>query len=183
MKNKLRNFIIIMLCAIILPVNAYAKESINIIADKSELNNNDSVTLMVDLDYNEPLYSFISELSYDTNVFENLKTYNFQEQDEWSDIVFNEENNKFALLNKSGKTNNHLFIIKLFVKDAPLSGSTKISLKNIEASDGHNDIEFNDTSVTLNINYKGKTNASYTKIKNEIKNIFVVKTNKPFIYT
>ena len=80
-----------------------------------------------------------------------LETHNFEEQDNWSDIVYNEENNEFALLNKSGQTKEHLLMAKLFVKEKPKAGDTEISLVNPIGSDGKKDIEFHDVSRTLTI--------------------------------
>ncbi len=180
MKNKLQYFIIILLFTIMLPFSVSAKEKINLSIDKVELNPNDSATIVVDLDYNSPLYAFMSELSFDENVFEVLKTSNFQEQDSWDDITYNKDSNKFALLNKTGKNKSHLLVIKFIVKENPVAGDTEISFNNPIASDGKKDIEFYDTSISLKINGNGKTDVSYSKTDiNE--NDKIVKTNKPFL--
>ncbi len=150
-KGKLKSLLIISLLIALIPFNTKAQERITLNVDKTEVKANDTVTVTVDLDSNQSLYAFTSSLSFDENVFEVLQTENFKELDDWSDITYNSENNKFALLNKSGETNDHLLTIKLFVKANPKGGNTEISLKNSVASDGIQDIEFNDAIQTLDV--------------------------------
>ena len=148
MKNlKFRYLIILFLIAMLFPFNVSAKEDITLRVNRTKLNPGDSVSVIVDLDYNNSLYALKAGLSF----FEVLETHNFEEQDNWSDIVYNEENNEFALLNKSGQTKEHLLMAKLFVKEKPKAGDTEISLVNPIGSDGKKDIEFHDVSRTLTI--------------------------------
>ncbi len=182
MRKKLNYLIIVLITIILLPFSVNAKDGITLQLDKTTLKPGDSITITVDLDYNDSLHSFVGGLSFDENVFEIPETSNFKELDEWSDVVYNKENKKFALLNKSGDTKKHLFMVQLFVKDNPISGKTEISLNNSFASDGKEDIEFNNASKTVTIdnpNYHKESN-SYSK-SSETKKDLTVKTFKPFI--
>ena len=178
MSSKLKYFIFLCL-VFILPFGVNAKENLELKVDKTELKAGDTVTVTVDLDYKDSLYAFEGKLSFDENVFEVLETANFKEQDKWSDVVYNKENNKFALLNKSGNVEDHLFMVQLFVKNNPVGGETEIALKNSTASDGKKDIEFTDSSKTLKVTGTN-TNNTYSKEEEEEKDINV-QTFKPFI--
>ncbi len=183
--NRKVKYFIILFLMIILPFNVNAKEGISLKVDKNELKSNDELNLIVDLEYDKDLYAFLANLSFDENVFEVINTNNFQEQDEWSNIVYNEENNKFALLNKSGMVKSHLFMLKLFVKNNPVPGKTEIVLNNPTASDGKKDIEFNSTSITLTVeNTSGeKPSNAYSNNVEILGNTFSILAIKPFIIT
>ena len=181
MSKKIKYLIILLV--VLLPLNINAKESLSLKVDKKELVSNDTVTITAYASSDKELYAFLASLSFDENVFEIPSVDNFKEQDNWDNIVYNKENRKFALLNKEGIANSHLFMVKLLVKEAPISGKTEITLKNPVASDGVKDIEFNDVSETLNVkNTSGKDNiVSYSKDLVTSENDIIVKTNKPYI--
>ncbi len=182
MNKNGKYFLIVILSLFLIPFSVVAKEKATLNVDKVNLKEKESVTVMVDLDYDDSLYAFTAGLKYDENVFEVLEMDNFQEKDEWSDISYNEENNKFALLNKKGQNSEHLLMIKLFVKDNPTSGKTTITLDNPVASNGNSDIEFNNASKTLTIeNSTGEKNNSYSKKQTISEKNNKVKTNRPFI--
>ena len=181
MKQNFKLLIAVFLTIILMPLKVDALEQAVISVDKTELEAGDFVNVVVDLDYNKDLYAFTASLSFDENVFEVLDTKNFEAQDEWSDIVYNKENNKFALINKSGENKEHLMMIKLFVKDNPVAGETRITLNNLVGSNGSRDIYFTDVNKTLNIKGDKNVRPSYVK-KEEIKQKdYATKTFKPFI--
>ena len=94
MKQNFKLLIAVFLTIILMPLKVDALEQAVISVDKTELEAGDFVNVVVDLDYNKDLYAFTASLSFDENVFEVLDTKNFESQDEWSDIVYNKENNK-----------------------------------------------------------------------------------------
>ncbi len=170
MHMRIKYLIIIFLAVILFPFGVNASENVTLKTDKTVLKKGDSVTVIANIDYDKSLYAFTAGLSYDENVFEKLQTSNFNELNEWSDVVYNKENNKFALLNKSGDVNKHLFMVKLFVKESPVSGKTQISLNNPVASNGSKDIEFSSVSKTLTVLSNKKADSTYSKKEAESDN-------------
>ncbi len=170
-----------MLLTIFLPIDVLAQESLKLNVDKTELKANDTLTVTIDMDHDGSLYAFTTGLSFDENVFEKPEISNFQERDNWSDIVYNEDNHKFALLNKTGKVNDDVVTIKLFVKANPTIGTTKISLNNSSGSNGDKDIVFDDTSELVTIVGKQNGNAVYSSKDEVVENDKEVHTYRPFI--
>lgn len=132
-------------------VNAFAaeppKETLSV--SQSELNPKDEFVLYVALDgANNDLLAYTARLSYDKNVFETVSENSFEERDNWSDITYNAENQKFVLINKSGSIDStELLQITMRVKENAAPGKTKITLQGITASNGKDIIEIADGTV------------------------------------
>ena len=129
-------------------VNANDKLMLNVSQDEVKLGENIVVSIDVDSKYKD-LHAYTAKLSYDKNVFEVIEKEDFAEQDNWSDIQYNKENNKFALINKKGENSEKLLELKLKVKEDAQAGKTAITINNITASDGKKDISIEGSSIEV----------------------------------
>ncbi len=136
--------------------------------NSKEVNVEDTVTLNVSVDNeDQSLYALKAKLSYDKDVFEVLEEKDFSEEIE--DIVYNEQNNEFVILNKKG-SNDNLFTINLKVKKDALNGKTTLTLSNLEVSNGTDSTKYDKKSVTLNVKGGKDVTATTTTKNNKTKN-------------
>ena len=103
-------------------------------------------------------------LSYDKNVFEEVKSANITPQNGWV-VTYNDENtdlNGKFLATKTGagvKENQTLATIKLKVKANVSDQTTNVAIKNIASNDGTNLVEVADKTVSIKIETKTSTPA------------------------
>ena len=134
--------------------NVYASNEIMLEVDKNKIDLGGEITISIDLKMESKetsLYAYTAKLSYDKDVFDVIKTENFQEKENWSDIVYNKSNNKFALINKKGITGEKLLEIKLKVKNNATPGKTTITVNSVKASDGKKEISLKSDSIEVMI--------------------------------
>ena len=130
--------------------NVIAKNSVILNVSKSEVNLGEDIVVSINVDTNEKsLYAYTAKLSYDKDVFEVIDEDDFEEQENWSDIMYNKANNKFALINKEGVSGDKLLQVKLHVKEDAKAGKTAITVNSITASDGKKDIALSGSSVEV----------------------------------
>ncbi len=161
MSKMIKKYLQILLIGILLflkTTNVFADEKISLETNKKTINAGDTITLTVTLntDY-ESLYAIKAKLSYDKDVFSVLDDKSVEKLDNNSEIIYNEENNEFVILNKDGYTKNNLLKINLKVKEDALAGKTTLNLSDFEASDGNEIINYDNQSINVVIN-KGITN-------------------------
>lgn len=130
--------------------NVYARDNIMLNVTKEEVKLGDEITVSININSEHTdLYAYTAKLSYDKAVFEEITTENFAEEENWSDISYNEDNNKFALINKKAVNSEKLLKVKLKVRDDAKSGETTITVDNITASDGKKDITIEGSSAKV----------------------------------
>ncbi len=152
------------------PLTVFAQNKIVLSTDKTDLGIGDELTVSAQMSSDDELYAMTATLSYDESVFETIDDRNFEEKDNWSDIVYNSTNKKFGLINKSGEISKNLLSFHLRVKDGANVGSSIISLNNIEASDGTGENKvFNNvsTEVFVSRDAKDKETIPTKEIQNE----------------
>ena len=141
----------VMVCSF--AMNAFAAESSKAVlaVSQEEVKPNDEFVLTIASDGTEQkLFAYTARLSYDKNVFETVSVNSFEEKENWSDITYNADNQKFVLINKSGELNSgEMLQITMRVKDDAAPGKTKITLQGITASDGKDVIEIADGTVEV----------------------------------
>ena len=148
-KNFKKYLAFLLFIVVIIPIQAFAKANVILSVDKKDLEAGDIVTVSAKLPSETKLYALTATLSYDTNVFEEMDDTNFASDDENIEILYNNKNHKFGILNKAGEISNELFRVQLKVKDNANVGDTDISLTNISSSDGNKKTTFDKTSVEL----------------------------------
>ncbi len=141
--------LIIFVLMVFMPIQVFAKANVILSVDKKDLEAGDVVTVSAKLPSETKLYALTATLSYDTNVFEEMDDTNFASDDENIDILYNNKNHKFGIINKAGEISNELFRVQLKVKKDATVGDTDISLTNISSSDGNKKTTFDKTSVEL----------------------------------
>ena len=146
---SLKYFLLMLLTSILLPINVMAKGDITLEVDKTDLEIGDEVTVTAKLSSDEKLYALTATLNYDRNVFTEIDNKNFISKDDTVDIIYNNSNNKFGIINKSGEISTELFKIRLKVKDKANVGNTSITLTNISSSDGSGKTTYDTSSVNV----------------------------------
>lgn len=164
----LTTFLLILICA----TTSLAADKMNIQASKTELNTGDEFTISVNFEsQKENIYAYTAKLVYDQNVFEVIDKDDFEGQENWSDITYNSNNNKFALINKKGEKSENILKINFKVKDDAIPGETAININSASASDSTETIKLDGAETTVNIN-----NENFDKIE-DVSNIKEISEN------
>ncbi len=177
---------LIIISILLLPITIYANNEITLKVDKQDLNAGEVVTVDAELPKDLKLYALTATLNYDHNVFEEISNENFVGQEDVVNVLYNPENNRFGLINKTGEISSSLFRVRLRVKKNAKVGNTNITLTNISSSDGQNKTDFNKSNVEVLITRDAKDNEvieanpsnSFIETKEELINVF---TNKPIV--
>ncbi len=186
--GKIKYFILLFLMTFIFPLNVLAENLVSIKSDKDTLNAGDLVTVTAKITDDKKLYALNATLSYDKDVFTAIDTNDFTALNEWSNVIYNDSNNQFAMINKIGEILDNALTIHLKVKDDAKAGNTLITLNNISASDSKNKYEFDDSEVKILITRDAKDN-EVVPLNNELKGdkkvnkIIKVFTNRKSIIT
>ena len=116
-------FLITIILFFTIATNVNAMEKIELESTKDRVNLGEELIVSLDLNLDDKeetsLYAYTAKLSYDKDVFEVINESNFEESENWSDITYNKNNNKFALINKKGET------VKLEITNDSLSSLFK----------------------------------------------------------
>ena len=164
--------IITMILIFIISSNiSYASETksfgISLKSTKTQVNPSDEITITLRIkdfkNITEGIYSFLTTIQYDKNVFEKLTETSVKGLGTWSSVpTFNPENGMLLADSGSGvKTESDVFSITFKVKESPKIGNTEIIVKDFEASEGDEDLSAN-TDAKIVISVLEKQNDSNT---------------------
>ena len=96
MKEKFKYLLVAFLTTIILPISVFAKESVELKIDKTDLNIGDEVKVTASVPDKMEAYAIMATLKYDKNVFKLVNDSNF--------VIKNDESIKYSketgLINK-----------------------------------------------------------------------------------
>ena len=159
-KLKIRQLILVLLMLFILiPFTVNASENeITLKVDKTDLTIGDEVTLSASLPKDFETYAMLATLKYDNNVFQKIDESNFSISDTQM-ISFNENNNKFGIINKNGQISmggGSFLTVKFKVKEDANVGDTNIALTNISSADGSKKVDFPTTSIKVFVSRDAK---------------------------
>lgn len=122
------------------------------------------VVALSSIDAGSGINSFLATLEYDKNIFETLTTDNDHVAQEieglnnWDTPLLNENKGKMVTDRKGfAKDDMDALKIKLKVKANASTGSTTITIKDISASNGQQDINAQNTSCTITVKEKTTT--------------------------
>ncbi len=151
--KKITFFLITMILSLAVATSVNAVENIELKTSKDKVNLGEEIIVSLDLNIENKeetsLYAYTAKLSYDKDVFEVIDESDFEESENWSDITYNKRNNKFALINKKGETDESILKIKLKVRKNATPGNTSITVNSITASDGKKDIPIEGKTVDV----------------------------------
>ncbi len=168
--SKIKYFIVMLFAIILLPFSVKAADGLTLDVDKKDLEAGDEITVKAMLPSDMDTYAFMATLKYDKNVFQKIDDTNFTIDNESLDITYNTKNNKFGIINKSGKTTDELFSVRLKVKKNANVGNTNIALTNITASNGNTEIIFPKVSTKVYVTRDAKADEAVPTYKeNKIK--------------
>ena len=140
--NKLTIILLIIILFVILPINVWAKGQIILRVDKTDLEVGEELVVTASVKDETEFYALTATLSYDSSVFEEITPEDFILANEVLDLSYNNETNKFGIVNKVGLISGELFQIHLKAKQNANVGNTNIALTNITSSDGENKITY-----------------------------------------
>lgn len=100
---------------------------------------------------------FICDLEYDKEVFETVDLEDITAKNGWEDLTYNPEKGAILVLriNATNQIGEDILEIKLHEKENAKSGNTEIKITNIQATNSENDLEADDTIVSLKIDGEG----------------------------
>ena len=99
---KIKYLILVFLATILIPVNVFATDKVNLKVNKTDLEIGDEITVSASIPNEMDAYALLATLKYDKNVFQKIDDSNFS-VDELSSVSYNDDTNKFGIINKSGK--------------------------------------------------------------------------------
>ncbi len=157
--RKIKYLIIVFLAIVLIPFNnVKASEKVSLKIDKKDLEVGDEITVSASISSDLDAYALLATLKYDKNVFKKIDDSNFS-VDELSSVTYNEDTNKFGIINKSGKIameDGTLFTVHLKVKDDASVGDTNIALTNITYSDGKSKKTLDKVSTKVSVTKDAK---------------------------
>ncbi|MCL2860360.1 MAG: cohesin domain-containing protein [Oscillospiraceae bacterium] len=159
MKKTLSILIIVMMVVLVVsmtPVFAVTSFTVALSASSTTIEQGKTVDITVSLKNFTPNETGINAIgltvSYDNTVFNTLAATDFTAKGGWGAPTFNPANGKLATDNSTFMSTDHdMVTIRFTVKSTATVGSTIISIKNVDAADGLNDIYPADQSITVNI--------------------------------
>lgn len=157
MKKTLVTFIITALFLVTFVTNVQALSfGVKITPTSTEVKKGGTVTLTLsvsNLDVgSNGINAFIATIDYDKTVFETLTALDITSENAWDTPTFNPNNGK-VILTKGSFVNSEskVFSVKLTAKSAAPIGETKVTFKDIEASNSKEDINATDTTYVLKV--------------------------------
>ena len=171
---------------ICMPIMVFASDNItlNVSEDALKVGDEIIVTAVAPDDFHS--YAMMATFKYDKSVFYEIDADDFETLDDTVEVVFNEENNKFGIIIKSGAITDELFKVHLKVKKDANVGNTNIALTNISSSDGDEKEEFASVSTKVLITRDAKdgetiTNNQENKIVEDDETIIETFSNQPIV--
>lgn len=130
-------------------------------SSKTTVNPGDEVTVTLKVkdfeNMTDGIYSFLATIGYDKDVFETLTETSVKGSSSWSSVpTFNPENGLIVADTGIGvKAESDVFSIQFKVKETAKLGTTDITVKDFEASEGEEDLTANeDAKITITVEEK-----------------------------
>ena len=148
--------------------NAY---KVNLEVSSKQVEVGGTVTLKVsvsDITAEGGIGTFAGILEYDQSVFEQVQQTDFKQGTEWESITFNPKNGKFLTNVSSGNNINSkstVFTLTLKVKDSAKLGDSAITISEINASNGKEDLYVANVTGGIEIVEKGSAKPTATPSK------------------
>lgn len=145
-------FIAIIIIANYVAASSYKME---IKSNTQETKKGETITINVELtdykDIKNGLQAYQGQIEYDTNIFEKIEPDQIELKNGWTSLQYNEENNAFVAIHKTGSLENEIISISLKVKENAKVGETTIKVKGFVASEGKEDINTDESETKINI--------------------------------
>ncbi len=125
--------ILIITCINLVSYAGEENNTIEIKTNKEQIKKGEEIEISIKIPNTEsPLYTYSGELEYDQAAFENITKENFNTENSWENLEYNEQNGKFILTNNKSNGNEEILKIKLLCKSDEESTDTKIDIKNLK---------------------------------------------------
>ncbi len=173
---------------LLLPICVLAKDKMELNVDKTDITVGDEIIVTAKVSEELKSYAVIATLKYDENVFQKIEETNFDLEDADS-ITYNEYNNKFGIINRSGSITEDgvLFSVRLKVKKDANVGDTNIALTNISSSNGNGKISIPSCKIKVLITRDATPGETIPEneentITEDTENTITTFTTMPIIY-
>lgn len=125
--------ILIITCINLVSYAGEENNTIEINTNKEQIKKGEEIEISIKIPSTESsLYTYSGELEYDQAAFENITKENFNTENSWENLEYNEQNGKFILTNNKSNGNEEILKIKLLCKSDEESTDTKIDIKNLK---------------------------------------------------
>ena len=125
--------ILIITCINLVSYAGEENNTIEIKTNKEQIKKGEEIEISIKIPNTEsPLYTYSGEVEYDQAAFENITKENFNTENSWENLEYNEQNRKFILTNNKSNGNEEILKIKLLCKSDEESTDTKIDIKNLK---------------------------------------------------
>lgn len=160
MKNRKKIISIIMAVILLLSITSqiYATSSIDVAirTNKEDVMPKQEVVVSVKFEnlnqINKGINAYEAMIEYDKKVFEEINTSNFVCQNNWINLKYNKQNNKFVVIKKVGaKQAEEVLQIKLTVREDAKAGFSEIKIKGNVVSEGKQDIYADEITAKVEI--------------------------------
>lgn len=136
------NILIIIICISIVSYAGEESKAIEINTNKHQIKKGEEIEISIKIPSTEnPLYTYTGELEYDKEIFENVTNENFNTENSWENLEYNEQNGKFILTKNESNGNEEILKIKLLCKSEEENTDTKIDIKNLKTVNEEQNIE------------------------------------------
>ena len=150
--------ILIITCINLVSYAGEENNTIEIKTNKEQIKKGEEIEISIKIPNTEsPLYTYSGELEYDQAAFENITKENFNTENSWENLEYNEQNGKFILTNNKNNGNEEILKIKLLCKSDEESTDTKIDIKNLKTVNEEQNAEIT-TLSSKQIDIKIKNN-------------------------
>lgn len=166
-------FSLLILFSIQLPVLAVENFQTELVANKVEIEKGEQIEVTLNFknfqEINKGINAYKATLEYDTDLFEEVKTTDFKNLNDWEEFLYNSNNHGFIAIKKAGtKSDEAIISLVLTAKENINPKETNIKVKDIIASEGKNDIYVNESQVIIQVikEQNSSTPDDSTNIKN-----------------
>ena len=109
--------ILIITCINLVSYAGEENNTIEINTNKEQIKKGEEIEISIKIPSTESsLYTYSGELEYDQAAFENITKENFNTENSWENLEYNEQNGKFILTNNKSNGNEEILKIKLLCK-------------------------------------------------------------------
>lgn len=160
-KNKIITITLIFLLAFSIIGKVYANSSFTVTmqASKNKLDKNEEFTVEVKISNIQDEKGIIAiggEIEYDKNSLTLVRLESSSES--WAKPTYYKESNKFVIDREALSKEEENIFKMIFTVNNESTSNPKISLKNVVASNGNDDIKTSDANISVNINNGNTTN-------------------------
>lgn len=160
----LKTIILTLIIVLSMQFNVFAAEfKTETTANKKEIKKGEQVVVTLSFkdykDIGKGLNAYKATLQYDKNLFEEVEQSDFQTLNSWEELLYNPDNGEFVSIKKAGSMDDESVVkITLKAKSDIRPETTTITIKDVTASEGKEDITTNESNAKVDLIYEDDEN-------------------------